>query len=318
LDLSARVRDAGARIAGHVRETPVQRAPGLGSGGSAEVFFKLENFQLTGSFKLRGAMNFALSLSAAERECGLVTASTGNHGLAVAHAAAVVGAGAIVFVPEGSAGGKLERLRACGIEVAVAGADCVETELHARAWAEQHGSVYVPPYNDERIVAGQGTIGAELARQLPELDRVYVSLGGGGLVSGIAGYLKSVRPEIEVTACSPRNSPVMAESIRAGRILELPATPTLSDGTAGGVEPGSITFELVRRYVDRHVIVDEDAIRSATRDVIARHSMLIEGAAGLAVAGCLQERERWAGKRVVVVLCGANIGPATLREVLGE
>ena len=179
---------------------------------------------------------------------------------------------------------------------------------------------YVSPYNDPQVIGGQGTIGVELARQLDRIDAIYVALGGGGLVSGIAGYLKSVQPGVQVIGCSPQHSQVMVQSIAAGRILDLPSLPTLSDGTAGGIEAGSITFELCRDLVDDYVTVTEDEIAASLRFFLATHHMLIEGAAAVAVAAYLKTRERWAGTQsnVVLVICGANISLETLQNILQE
>ena len=176
---------------------------------------------------------------------------------------------------------------------------------------------YVSPYNDADVVAGQGTVGEEIHRQADRLDAVFVALGGGGLIAGVGGYLRAVWPDIEVIACSPEHSPVMHASLEAGHIVEMESRPTLSDATAGGVEAGAITFELCRATVDRSVLVSEDEIAAALRLVIEHHHTLIEGAAAVAVAGFLRERERLAGKRAAIVLCGANIGNDTLLEVLG-
>jgi threonine dehydratase len=176
---------------------------------------------------------------------------------------------------------------------------------------------YVSPYNDPRVVAGQGTVGLELDRQLGDCDRVYVAVGGGGLIGGIGAWLREQRPGIEIVACSPQRSPVMHASLAAGRIVELPAHDTLSDATAGGIEPGSVTFSLCQRVVDRSVVVGEAEIASALRLVLERHHTLIEGAAACAVAGYLGDRDRPRGDAAAIVLCGANIGLDTLRAVLG-
>jgi threonine dehydratase len=175
---------------------------------------------------------------------------------------------------------------------------------------------YISPYNDPQIVGGQGTIGAELVAQLDRIDAVFVSLGGGGLISGIAGYLKQARPGVQVIGCSPENSRVMIESVRAGAILDLPSLPTLSDGTVGGVEAGSITFDLCRQLVDSYVTVSEDEIAASLRDFIGAHHMLIEGSAAVAIAAFVRRAEEFAGKNVVIVLCGANISLETLCKVL--
>jgi len=306
---------AAGRIAGHVRRTPVEYSHYLSSLSGARVQLKLENYQLTGSFKLRGALNCLLGLSAQRRSQGIVAASSGNHGMAVACGAARAGYPATVFVPESAAPSKLAVIREYGAEVRLHGEDCVESELAARSYASERGAFYLSPYNDERVVVGQGTIGVELAEQVGGVDAVFVALGGGGLISGTGGYLKAVG-DTRVVACSPENSPVMHRSLEAGRILDLPSLPTLSDGSAGGVERGSITFDLCRRTIDESVLVDETQIRDAMRGILEHHHMLIEGAAGVAVAGFLASGRRWEGRDVVIVLCGANVDPEVLRTVL--
>ena len=323
IDVAREVLAAEERIRPHVRETPVELSHVLGELGGARVWLKLENLQATGSFKLRGATSKLLSLGALERARGVVAASSGNHGLGVAHALRAAGGRGVVFVPEGASPTKVEAIRAYGVEVREVRGDPVRAERAARRWAEEEGLVYVSPYNDPAVVGGQGTVGVELARQLGRIDAVFVALGGGGLISGVAGYLRSLGETVlgrglEVVACSPESSPVMHESVRAGRILELDSAPTLSDGTAGGVEEGAITFELCRRLVDRFVLVSEEEIAAAMRLVIGRHHTLIEGAAGAAVAGYLKAKERYRGRNVAIVLCGANVSLETLRRVLGS
>ena len=316
MDLRRAVEAAAERIAGQVRRTPVERSRFLAGEGDGGVWLKLENLQLTGSFKLRGATNKILSLGEEARARGVVAASSGNHGAAVARAAAAAGCPALVYVPEGVAAGKLEAIRSWGVEVRKHGGDCVVAELAARRHAEAAEMTYISPYNDPHVVAGQGTLGRELAEQLPQLEAVFIALGGGGLISGAGGYLKALRPNLTVIACSPENSPVMHASLEAGRIVEMESRPTLSDGTAGGVEPGAITFDLCRQVIDESLLVSEERIAEAVRLIVGRHHTLIEGAAGVAVAGYLAVRERFAGQRVGIVLCGANIDAEVLRRIL--
>jgi threonine dehydratase len=315
MDFARVVPAARERIRAHVRHTPTEPSPWLGA-GAADVHLKLENHQLTGSFKLRGALSRLTLLDADERRRGVVAASTGNHGAAVACGAALVGTSATIYAPETAAASKLDAVRARGAEVRLVGADCVEAEAAARAAAEETGATYVSPYNDPAVVAGQGTLGLELDEDLGPLDAVFVSVGGGGLISGVGGVLKALGRDVEVVGCSPRNSAVMHASLEAGRLLDLPSLPTLSDGTAGGVEPGAITFELCRDLIDRFVLVEEAPIAQAMRELLARHHALVEGAAAVAVAAFLAQRERYAGKRVAIVLCGANVDPRALRAVL--
>jgi threonine dehydratase len=301
------------RIEGLIRRTPVEYSPVLSDMTGARVHLKLENLQVTGSFKIRGAANALLSLEAGQR--AVVAASSGNHGMAIAHAAAVTGSRALIFVPDTAASSKLRAIEAMGAELCRVQGDPVEAEVMARRHGEQHGLPYISPYNDPNVVAGQGTLGVELHGDLPFIDVLLASMGGGGLVSGVGGYLKTVR-DTRVVACSPVNSAVMHESLQAGRVLDLPSLPTLSDGTAGGVERDAITFDLCREVVDDSLTVSEDEIRESMRLVIGSHHTLVEGAAAVAVAAFLQTRDRWVDRDVVIVLCGANVGPEVLKGVL--
>ncbi len=316
MDLIAEILRAERRIRPHLRETALEPSPVLSEQTGCNVFLKLENLQRSGSFKFRGAINKLLALSDDERRRGIVTASSGNHGAAVALGLGTVGARGTVFVPEAASPTKVEAIRRSGAQVRHYGIDGVDTEIHARDHARRNGLTFISPYNDPQVVAGQGTIGVELARQIERIDAVFAAVGGGGLISGVAGFLKSMDAATRVIGCSPANSAVMAASVRAGRILDLESKPTLSDGTAGGIEPGAITFDLCRTLVDDFVEVSEDQIATAMRGFMETHHMMIEGAAGVAVASLLKTADRFHGKNVVVVLCGANIGLETLKSVL--
>jgi threonine dehydratase len=261
-------------------------------------------------------MNKVLSMTRAERERGIVTASTGNHGAATAFSLGKFGASGIVFVPEDASPGKVQAIEGLGAEVRHYGNDGAVTEAHARQYARDNGMTYISPYNDAQVIGGQGTIAVELVRQLDQIEVVFAALGGGGLISGIAGHLKSVHPDVRIFGCSPKNSQVMIESVKAGKILDLPSLPTLSDGTAGGVEPDAITFDLCRELVDEYETVTEAEIEESLRQYIQFHHILIEGSAAVAVAACLKQGDRFAGKNIVVVLCGANINLETLKGIL--
>jgi len=310
------ITTAEKRIRPHIRETILDYSPYYSKVAGANVYFKLENLQYTGSFKVRGAMNKVLSLTPAERARGVVTASTGNHGAATAFSLGKFDASGIVFVPQDASAGKVQAIERLGAEVRYHGDDGAVTEAHARQYARDNRLTYISPYNDPQVIGGQGTIGVELAKQLDQIDMVFVALGGGGLICGIAGYLKSTQPHARIIGCSPVNSQVMIESVKAGRILDLPSLPTLSDGTAGGVEPDSITFDLCRDLVDDYEAVTEAEIKDSLRQYLQTHHMLIEGSAAVALAACVKHGDRLAGKNVVVILCGANISLETLREVL--
>ncbi len=312
------------RIRSYIRQTILEPAPFYSAGSGTRVFFKCENLQHTGSFKARGALSKILALSEKERTRGIVTASTGNHGAAVAYSLNQVGASGIVFVPDIASASKVNAIQRLGAEVQTFGSDSAETEVYARQYALDQGAAYIPPYNDPQVLGGQGTIGLELSRQLESVEAVFVSVGGGGLIAGIAGYLKHVFPQVRVFGCSPENSQVMAESVRAGRILDLPSLPTLSDGTAGGVEAGSITFPLCRDLVDEYISVSETEIRTNLQQFMSNQHMLIEGSAAVAIAGFQKAvaskkiRDPLMGKNIVILLCGANIGLEQLKEVLSS
>ncbi|HEV2444685.1 MAG TPA: threonine/serine dehydratase [Candidatus Sulfopaludibacter sp.] len=303
------------RIRPLIRETPLEESAGLAPGQS--VWLKLEHLQHTGSFKFRGASNKIALLTPAQAAAGVVAASNGNHGMGVAAAAAARGIAAEVFVSAQVSPAKARRIEALGARIRHVGDDPLQAEVAARHAAEESGRVFISPYNDLDVVAGQGTIAVELERQLPRLDAVFVAVGGGGLIGGIGGYLKSVSPATEVVGCWPENSPVMLECMRAGRIVDVPERPTLSESTAGGLEPGSVTLEVCRRVIDRGVLVSEDAIRAAAHLVLETEHWLIEGAAALAVAGFLQECAKYRGKRVAIVLCGRNLSPQALLGIFG-
>jgi threonine dehydratase len=282
----------------------------------AEVFFKLENLQTTGSFKLRGATNRLLTLTQEQRARGCVAASSGNHGAAVAAAMQKLGTHGVIFVPEQTAAVKVAAIRNNGGEVQFFGTDGLDTEQHARDYADRNEMSYLSPYNDAEVIAGQGSCGIELIEQMPELDTVFIAVGGGGLIAGAGSVLKQHRPDIRIVGCQPAASAVMAHSIAAGEILELPSKPTLSDGTAGGIEADSITFALNQAVVDEFVLVDEGQIGAAMRLYVEREVLSIEGAAGVAIAGLMVCKHALQGQNVAVIICGGNIEKDKLERVI--
>lgn len=316
MDLLNEILRAETRIRASIKHTPLERSLPLSRATGSDVYLKMENLQHTGSFKARGAVNKVLALPDAERGKGVVAASTGNHGAAVAFAAGRLNIRSTVFVPTNASGTKVEAMERLGAEVRFHGEDSLEAETCAREYAGQNGKAYISPYNDLEVIAGQGTIGIELARELDPIDRIFVSVGGGGLISGIACYLKAVSPTVRVVACSPENSCVMIESLKTGRIVELESKPTLSDGTAGGVEPGAITFELCRNLIDECVLVSEDEIARAMKSFIESHHLLIEGSAAVALAAMAKADHGARFRNNVVVLCGANVSLTTLKSIL--
>lgn len=314
-----RVLDASRRISAHIKRTPLTRSTFFSDLLAANVYCKLENEQTTGSFKLRGATNRVLCLSPEEREKGVVTASSGNHGAAVACALQKLGERGVIFVPEGTAEVKQSAIREYGGDIRLFGTDGLDTEQHARRYAAEKGMLYLSPYNDVDVIAGQGSCGQEIVEQLPEVDDVFIAVGGGGLVGGVGSAVKSHNPKARIYGCQPAASAVMAHSIAANEILDLPSEATLSDGTAGGIEPGAVTFDLVKAVVDDFVLLDEAAIAKAIRlysEHVANHP--IEGAAGVAVAGMMASKSRLTGRNIVVIICGGNIEKSKLRRILAS
>lgn len=317
IDVAAEVAAAEGRIRPHVLTTPVVPSVGLSEAVGSPVLLKCENLQYSGSFKARGALSKVLSLSPHELVRGIVSASTGNHGAAVAHAARIVGTEALVVVPTTANPSKLAAIERLRGRIHVHGSDSVESEAGARALAEEHGMTYVSPYNDPAVIGGQGTLALELLDQVDGLAAVFVSVGGGGLASGVAGAIKSRSASTRIIGCSPSASAVMYHSLRAGRILELPSEATLSDGTAGGVEPDAVTFDILRALLDDFVTVDEGSIHQAFLDLIEVEHQLVEGSAAMAYAACRAHARRVEGA-TAVILCGGNVGVGRLREILGS
>jgi len=317
-DVAAEVLAAEHRIHGHIRQTPVERSAYLSNPADADVWLKLETAQITGSFKLRGAMNKVLSLNKEERDKGFVTASSGNHGTACAYLMSHFGIPGTIYLPESVSPAKHEAMLAYGAHIELVPGDAIEAERLARKVAAETGRTYVSPYNDRLIIGGQGTIGLELRRQVESIDTIILPVGGGGLASGVAGYLKSVDHDIEVIGCQPENSRVMYESVQAGEILDLESQPTLSDGTAGGIDADSITFELCRDLIDDWVLLTEEEIADAILLAAERQHVLIEGSGALSIAAFLRDPERFNGQSVVLVVSGSKLGMDTLRELLAR
>lgn len=309
------IAKASARIKSVVVPTPLRLSKSL-SDEATQVYFKMENLNPTGSFKLRGAANKILSMSEEERQKGLVTASTGNHGAGFGYMCQKTGSKGTVFAPSDVSQAKYDKMISFGIDIVKTDGDPIKGEIASRIYANENNIPFVSPYNDVHIVGGQGTIGFELFSEVEDLDAVFIALGGGGLMSGIAIAMANLSPNTKIIAVSATNSKVMMDSIPAGKVLDLPSTPTLSDGTAGGVEVGTITFDYCRDYVDEFIDVSEDEIIEGLRIFIDDTNTIGEGAVGVAVAGYLQQKERWKGKKVAIIACGGNISRSVLKEIL--
>lgn len=318
MDVKNEVLQAEDRLRNYIRETYLDFSPTLSRLSNGKVFLKLENLQITGSFKARGSLNKVLSLSEEERNKGIITASTGNHGLGVANALTQTKSKGTIYLPKNVAKVKADAIKSFNVPIEFYGADSFEAETKARQVSVESGKIYISPYNDEKVIGGQGTIGVELLRQLPDLDYVLVAVGGGGLIGGIAGYAKEINPKIKVIGCLPENAPVMYECLKAGKIIDVTETSTLSDGTAGGIDKDSITFEICQKYIDDFILVNEDEIADGMRFAIENHRQIVEGSAGVTIAAFKKESEKFAGKNTALIMCGGNVSFEKLKKIMDD
>ena len=303
------------RIRKFIRKTPIEFSPYLSKLCNCNVYLKLESEQLTGSFKIRGAFNKLLSCKN-ELNNGFITASTGNHGKAVAYVSKMLNIKGTVYVPTKVSQTKLEAIKIYGINIKKYDGTSGKTEIHARRVAEKQKIQFISPYNDIDIAAGQGTVGYEVWGQLQNIDAIFVCIGGGGLISGVAGYLKHKNKNLKIFGCEPRNSCAMSASIKVGNVIEVEHKPTLSDGSAGGIEPGSITFDFCKKYVDEYIQVSEKEIKNAMIFMIEKHHKIIEGAAAVPIASLIKKKNLYRNKNIVVVLSGSGVGIDVIREVV--
>ena len=313
-DLKESCQTAYNNIKKHIVKTPLFYSENLSSISDSNVFLKLENFQHTGSFKLRGAMNKILNLP--DKSISVVAASSGNHGAAVAYSLRNLKMKGLVYVPENAVPSKVELIKKYGVEVRYSGNDCLIAESSAISYAEENNLSFVSPYNDIDVISGQGTIGVEMINQMKDLDVVFITVGGGGLISGVGGYLKSINSNIKIIGCSPENSPVMKISLNKGKIIEFESLPTLSEGSAGGIERDSITYNFCEEFIDDFYLVSEEEIVENIKFFIANEKLLIEGAAAVSVAAFLKNKKLFKGMNVGIVICGGNIGNDTLKSIL--
>lgn len=312
------VLEAARRLAqaGTVYHTPLARCEPLSARLGVAVYQKLELFQLTGSFKLRGATSKIMNLSAAERARGIVTASAGNHALGVAYTARHLGIKATIVVPKSASAAKVEALRRYPVTLLLEGDNYDAAELYSRQLERESNMVYVSAYNDPEVIAGQGTTALEALNDLPEAKILLVPVGGGGLVSGVGLWAKSVNSDIKVIGLQSEASPAMQNALSAGKIVPAPDLPSLADGLAGNIEENSITFELAQRYLDEMILVTEEDIATALRFFADELHIIAEGSAVVGTAALLSGRVKGDGP-IIEFVTGRNIAPATLRKVLG-
>jgi threonine dehydratase len=315
-DLPGKMIAAYGRIKSDICRTRLEFSPALSGLTGAKVYVKWENEQRTGSFKFRGALNKVRSLSLEEKKRGVVSASTGNHGLGVSLAAEMEGVALTLVLPQNVAPAKRERLEKRRAEIIIHGESCDKAEVWARRLAGETGRTFISPYNDEEIIAGQGTIGLEILEDLPAVEAAIVPVGGGGLIVGIAGCLKGTGRAIEVYGVEPLHSAFMAASLAAGHIVEISEEETIADAVAGGLEPGCITFSLCRELLDGIILVEESLIKTAMTLLLKHHQKIVEGAGALCLAGLMKDRARLAGKKVLLLASGGNIAPGVFEEAV--
>lgn len=316
---TAEIWSAASRIRPFVARTPLRRSAVWSEQTRAEVLLKLENWQPTGSFKVRGAFNLLQQLAPAERARGLVAASAGNHGAAVGYAAQTLGIPAVhIFVPCSTPRAKVNKMRRLGVTVHEVGETYDDAHHAAAAFERAQGATFVHAYDDVRTAAGAATIALEVLADAPEVDAVLVPVGGGGLISGIAVALKQLAPHVRVYGVQPDTSPALRDSLRDGVCYEeYTAAPTICDGLAGGI--GQIVYRVAEaKLIDDVLIVGEQAVHCAVSAFARDEQMMVEGSGAVGLAALQEFPDLFAGKRAALIVTGANIDAARLSSILQE
>lgn len=309
------IKKARERIKKFVRNTPLIHSEHLSQICNGDVFLKLENLQPTNSFKVRGAFNRLLQLSSEERRNGVVTASSGNHAQGVALAAENLKISARIVIPTNVSEAKLRKIKKYDVNIIQEGEfDTIEKK--AREVSLKENLTYISPYNDIDIITGQGTIALEVFEEIAQVNSIIVPIGGGGLISGIALAAKSLDPNIEVIGVQTKGASTMYESWKAGKIVYTEEFQTIAEGLLGGLELGALTFKLIKEYVDRIILVDEDSVKSAISLLWKKEGQIVEGAGAATVACLLEEKNLFAQKNVVAIISGGNIENSLFTEII--
>jgi threonine dehydratase len=310
------IQEAQKALAPYITCTPLVHSVYLSRLCCAQVFLKLENQQITNAFKVRGAFYKLLHLTKREKSLGIITASAGNHGQAVAYAARKLGLPSRIVVPTNTPHVKVEGIRKWDADLVLFG-DCYdEAETHAKELAKKDGCAYISPYDDKWIIMGHGTVGLEIVEALPNVNVIVVPVGGGGLVSGVSIAAKGLKPNVEIVGVQSEASPVMYDSLKAGRIVEAPKAKTIAEGLSGGIEKGSLTFEIAKTCIDRMLLVKEATIRRAIYLLCVHEKMVVEGSGAAAIAPILEDKALFRGKTVACVITGGNIDDELLKEIM--
>ncbi len=311
------IQRARERIAPYVNRTVLDPSETLSRLSGQKVFLKPENLQKTGAFKFRGAVNAVLSLAPEEGQRGVITGSSGNHGQAVAFAARIAGYPATIVVPEDASPAKVDAIGGYGAEVIRCGRFSSERIARARGLMEEKGMTFIHPFDNEKVMAGQGTIGLEIMEDLKDVEAVLVPVGGGGLISGIATAIRALKPSVRVYGVEPEGSNSMQLSVKAGRRTSPERIETLADGLRTNM-PGESTFEVVREKVDDIILIGEDSIRQAMRLLLERGKLLVEPSGAVTVAALLERRLPCEGMKTVAVLSGGNVAMDLLLRIITE
>ena len=313
------IYQARQRIAGLVRRTPLADASALSQKLGTEVMLKLENLQGTGAFKVRGAANKLLAVSQEERERGVVTCSSGNHGRALAYVAKRLGVHAVICLTEAVPKNKRQAIGSLGAEMIIGGKDADEALDFADRLAEERQLTMVHAFDDPYVITGQGTIGLELLEDYPQIDTAIIPLSGGSLLSGIAMALKSAKPDMRIIGVSMERGPAMVRALEAGRVVEVAEEQTIADGLAGGLgSHNTYTFPLVQKYLDEAVLVSEEEIADAMVFALDEHRLIVEVGGAVGMAAILSGKVRQFGQHVAVVVSGSNVNLPLLLRIARE
>ena len=310
------VQAAYSRIQSLVKKTPLVHSKYLSDFCGGQVYLKLENQQITNSFKVRGAMNKLLSLTPEEKKKGVLAVSTGNHAQAIGVAAEHLKIPAKIIIPENTPENKIEKIKKYDVTLEIYQGDYDEAELYTRELSKSTESIFISGYNDNYIAAGQGTIGIELADQLQTITDVIVPVGGGGLISGIAVAIKTLLPKARVIGVQSEASPAFYESLKAGKIIDVELFDSIADGMWGGIEKGSVTFDIVQKYVDEILLVKEETIKKAIGLLWKEDNQKVEGSAAAAIAPLLEDRSNFKDKTIVSIMSGGNINEELFHQLI--
>ncbi len=311
-----KIYEARERIAPIINHTPLMRSMHLSNKWNKNISLKLENMQPTGAFKLRGAANAILSLTEKEKKRGVVTVSTGNHGKAVAYLGAKLGIRAVICISELVPKVKIEAMKSLGAEVKIIGKNQDEATAHALLMQEKEGLYYVSPFDDPRVIAGQGTTALEILEQAPETDTIIVPLSGGGLMSGMAITAKAINPKIKMIGITNDTEPAMYKSLKAGHIVQVGEFESLADALTGPIPlDNQYTFEMCKKYVDNAFLISEDQIGQAMAYALLKEKLVLEGGGAATIAALLNNDSKLPGENIVAVCSGNNVSMEVLLEL---